>query len=78
MVIPYNARELVLADNTMPSPSATLLRVLYDIARHQDDKDLATAMLNITDVDVAEILTAALWYGTHITLIHHILKGTDS
>ena len=78
LAIPYNARELVLADNTMPSPSATLLRVLYDIASHQGDKDLTAAILKITDVDVTETLTASLWYGSHITLIHHILKATGS
>ena len=78
LAIPYNARELILADDTMPSPSATLLRVLYDIAAKLDEDSLETEVLNITDVDVSELLTVSLWYGCHITLIHHILKSSGT
>jgi uncharacterized protein YyaL (SSP411 family) len=75
LVIPYNARELVLADHTMPSPSSTLLTAIYDIAVQQKDDDLKQQVLNITDVDVTEIISAPLWYGTHIALVHHILRN---
>ncbi|HEY5733495.1 MAG TPA: DUF255 domain-containing protein [Gammaproteobacteria bacterium] len=74
LVIPYNARELVLADATMPSPSATLLRVLLDIAVEQGDTMLKQQVMSMTDIDAAETVSAPLWYGTHIALIHQALK----
>jgi|GEM_PF-3338963 len=74
LVIHYNARELVLTDHTMPSPSATLLNVLYAIAIHQQDDKLKQQVLQYVDIDLSEMVSAPLWYGTHILLIHHILQ----
>jgi uncharacterized protein YyaL (SSP411 family) len=73
LVIPYNARERVLPDSTMPSPSATLLGVLYEIADQQQDENLRKQVLQYVDVDVAAITSSPFWYGTHILLVHRPL-----
>jgi uncharacterized protein YyaL (SSP411 family) len=72
--IPYDARELVLADNTMPSPSASLLSVLYNIALHQQDDKLRQQVLQYVDTDAAETSDSPLWYASHILLIHSVLN----
>ncbi len=74
LVIPYEARELILSDHTMPSPSATLLSVLYSIADFQQDDKLKQQILQYVDVDLAETQSSPLWYGTHILLIHQVLQ----
>jgi len=74
LVIPYETRELVLADNTMPSPSATLLGVLYSVASQQQDDKLRQQVLNYVDVDFSAISSSPLWYGSHIMLIHQVLQ----
>ncbi|MCG6937907.1 MAG: DUF255 domain-containing protein [Gammaproteobacteria bacterium] len=74
LIIPYAARELVLADDTMPSPSATLLSVLYSIASRQQDNKLKQQVLQYLDVDFPAIQTSALWYGSQIMLIHQVLQ----
>ena len=73
LIIPYNARELVLPDQTMPSPSATLLGVLHDIATHYQDKQLKQQVLGYVDIDLAETVSAPLWYASHIRLINQVL-----
>jgi len=57
----------------MPSPSATLLSVLFTIAQHQQDNKLRQQVLPYVDVDLSETISAPLWYGTHILLIHQTL-----
>ena len=74
LVIPYEARELVLSDHTMPSPSATLLSVLYSIADHQQDDKLRQQILQYVDVDLSVTKSSPLWYGSHILLIHQVLQ----
>ena len=74
LIIPYDTRELVLADNTMPSPSATLLGVLLQIADEQHNDKLKQQILRYVDVDVSAVAAAPLWYGTHIQLIHQALR----
>jgi uncharacterized protein YyaL (SSP411 family) len=73
--IPYDARELVLSDSTMPSPSASLLSVLYNIADHLQDNKLRQQVLTYVDVDLAETSLSPLWYGSHILLIHQVLQN---
>ena len=74
LIIPYNARELVLTDHTMPSPSATLLSVLFAIAQHQQDDQLKQQILQYVDVDLSETVSAPLWYSGQILLIHQTLQ----
>jgi uncharacterized protein YyaL (SSP411 family) len=74
LIIPYNARELVLTDHTMPSPSATLLSVLFTIAQHQQDEQLKQQILQYVDVDLSETISAPLWYSSQILLIHQTLQ----
>jgi hypothetical protein len=58
----------------MPSPSATLLSVLYSIASRQQDNKLKQQVLQYLDVDFPAIQTSALWYGSQIMLIHQVLQ----
>ncbi|MCW8964844.1 MAG: DUF255 domain-containing protein, partial [Gammaproteobacteria bacterium] len=74
LIIPYDARELVLADHTMPSPSATLLGVLFNVAQQQHDDKLKGQVLPYIDVELTETVSAPLWYGSHILLIHRVLQ----
>ena len=74
LAIPYNARELVLADQTMPSPSATLLQTLNTIATHRQETRQAEAVLRYADIDLPDVVNAPLWYGTHINLIQQLLE----
>ncbi len=72
LAIPYETRERVLADNTMPSASATLLSVLYTIASQQQDDELRQQVLQYVDVDLEQTRSSPLWYGSHIVLIHQV------
>lgn len=73
--IPYAARELVLSDNTMASPSVTILSVLYDIAQQRKDDKLRQQVLQYIEADLAETQTSPLWYASHILLVHQVLKS---
>jgi uncharacterized protein YyaL (SSP411 family) len=74
LIIPYNARELVLSDQTMASPSAVLLNVLHRVAQNEQDDGLLKSILPYIDIDLAETASAPLWYGSHILLIHRVLQ----
>jgi len=69
LIIPYDARELVLADNTMPSSSAVLLEALLTIADHDKDDELRKKALDYIDPDYSELNSSPLWYATHISLL---------
>ena len=75
LIIPYDARELVLAEGTMPSPSATLLRTLVRIARHHKDREQIVRLAALADIENSTLITAPLWYGTHLNLISEMIEA---
>ena len=75
LIIPYDARELILAEGTMPSPSATLLRTLIRIARHHKDGEQISGLAAMTDIENSALFTAPLWYGSHLNLISETIEA---
>lgn len=73
LLIPYNARELILPDSALPSASAALLGALLDIADQQQDRQLRQSILPYINVDLTEMTTTLLPYGSHILLMQHAL-----
>ena len=67
--IPYDARELVLSDSTMPSPSATLLKTLLMVARYNEDDKLKEEILKLADSDFEKLESSPFWYASHISLL---------
>lgn len=68
LIIPYNAREKILPDNAMPSPSASLMRALLDL-----EKDPAIPLDRYIDVDNRAMAAAPFWYASHIVLMNELL-----
>ncbi len=77
LIIPYDARELILAEGAMPSPSATLLRSLIRIARHRKDGRQISRLARMTDIENSVLITAPLWYGTHLNLISETIEAMN-
>jgi uncharacterized protein YyaL (SSP411 family) len=73
LLIPYQARELVLSDHTMASPSSTLLRALLAIARLDGDQPMEKDLLRL--LDSASVDSSPFWYASHIMLIHEALQA---
>lgn len=74
LLIPYDSRELALNDNTMPSPSASLLKTLLTITHHNQDIQLRKNIFKLMDSDLEEINNSPLWYASHISLIANIVN----
>ncbi len=75
LIIPYDAREMILAEGTMPSPSATLLQTLVRIARHHRDAEQISRLAAMTNIENSALITAPLWYGGHLNLISETIEA---
>jgi len=69
LLIPYDAREPILADNTLPSSSAVLLASLLKIARHNEDAAMKKTINGYLNADYDELAASPLWYASHISLL---------
>lgn len=74
LVIPYNAREKILPDGALPSPSATLMRAFLLL----NDGTPAVSQLGVYgDIENGALAAAPFWYASHITWINEFLMHND-
>lgn len=76
LVIPYDSRELILPDGTMPSPSATLLRTALSVAIKNSDSEQMDRIAKLIDIENGGLVSAPLWFGSQLNLISDFL-ATD-
>jgi uncharacterized protein YyaL (SSP411 family) len=69
LLIPYDAREPILADSTLPSSSAVLLSTLLQISQHNKDDSLLQIIKGYLNADSDELDASPLWYASHIALL---------
>ena len=74
MRIPYQARELILPEGAMPSPSATLLRSLVDLTR-QVDPSLFDRIRPLAASHHRSLQVAPFWYSSQIGFVTALLAN---
>jgi len=69
-LLKYGARQRVIADSALPSPSAVLIRVTRQLLEQQTDSELSHHLeqaLQMRDTAMAE---SPFWYASQIMLLH--------
>jgi len=72
--VQYGAREPVIADGSLPSASATLVRTSLEYARAYKDQALETRALTALNVGFETLSSTAFWYATQIAALQYATK----
>jgi len=75
VLVRYGSAEPVIADSPLPSPSATLIEVSLDLARHFNDADLRRRALSALNTGHEILTTDPFWYATQIRVLAEAQAG---
>jgi len=71
VLVQYGAREPVIADGSLPSASATLIRTSLEYARIVKNDELETRALTALNVGFETLSSTAFWYATQIDALEY-------
>ena len=75
VLVRYGGAEPVIADSPLPSPSATLIDVSLDLARHFHDAGLRQRALSALNTGHEILTTDPFWYATQIRVLAQAQAG---
>ena len=74
VLVQYGAREPVVADGSLPSASATLVRASLEYARLTKNHELEKRALTALNVGLETLSSAAFWYATQINALQYATR----
>jgi len=74
MIPGISAREAIIADGPMPSPSATLIRVSLKLAKITNDKSLLSIAKSALNRGHKILKTDNFWYAAHIAAMSDLVE----